>query len=84
MVASRAEHGRSASRRVRPNYLRNHRAKPMRGEFGASSYGELRNAPAPRTQLRSILRKVKVERQADLLRVLASVPSFPTGGPVVE
>ncbi len=32
-----------------------------------------------RSQLRSILRKVGVERQADLLRLLASVPSFPTG-----
>jgi DNA-binding CsgD family transcriptional regulator len=31
-----------------------------------------------RTQLRSILRKVGVERQAELLRVLASVPSWQT------
>jgi len=30
-----------------------------------------------RTQLRSILKKVKVERQAELLLVLASVPSSP-------
>ena len=32
-----------------------------------------------RTQLRSILKKVKVERQAELLLVLASVPSTPDG-----
>jgi len=32
-----------------------------------------------RTQLRSILKKVRVERQADLLLVLASVPSSPDG-----
>jgi DNA-binding CsgD family transcriptional regulator/PAS domain-containing protein len=32
-----------------------------------------------RTQLRSILKKVKVERQAELLLVLASVPSSPDG-----
>jgi DNA-binding CsgD family transcriptional regulator len=32
-----------------------------------------------RSQLRSILKKVRVERQADLLLVLASVPSSPDG-----
>ena len=35
--------------------------------------------PTLRSQLRSILRKVGVERQTDLLRLLASVPSLPTG-----
>jgi len=37
-----------------------------------------------RTQLRSVLKKVGVERQADLLRVLASLPSSPTQGPAPE
>jgi DNA-binding CsgD family transcriptional regulator len=32
-----------------------------------------------RSQLRSILKKIRVERQADLLLVLASVPSSPDG-----
>ena len=49
--------------------------KPLRAvaaESGAST-------ATLRTQLRSILKKIRVERQADLLLVLARVPSSPEG-----
>jgi DNA-binding CsgD family transcriptional regulator len=46
--------------------------RAIAAEFGAST-------ATLRTQLRSILKKIRVERQADLFLVLASVPSFQDG-----